>query len=236
MNNSLSWNNSTVITASVCATVNIIDNCTVWTSPRSQWTNLTVLPLLLCTVVAVLNLYNLAVFRLWPQKEPYLLFHIFLAANAVVAAALSYLSPISRILDWTHPNRWTYKVGMGGLVLIQFTAMVNVAFMGIDRWLSVEFAVQYRNYSSRSRFVVIGLMYLFSILHTAIPMIIYRDCFFALLQSTTGIPLVRSELCHLEFNARTFFFADNYTDPRKDLCDCNGGKVTSSSKSSSTIS
>ncbi|OQV21840.1 hypothetical protein BV898_04054 [Hypsibius exemplaris] len=105
MNTSL-WLNGSTTRAGICPTANFIDNCTVWTSPRSQWIITTTGTLLLCITVTLLNLYNLAVFHYWSHKEPYLLFHIILALNAILTGITGIPSPITRLIDWTHPTRW----------------------------------------------------------------------------------------------------------------------------------
>ncbi|OQV19863.1 hypothetical protein BV898_06133 [Hypsibius exemplaris] len=177
MNNSLFGINSSFRHANICPLPNFIDNCTVWTQPRSQWIITTTGTILLSLTIMFANIYNLVVFRLWSKKEPYVLFHIVLAVEAVLGGGVSIFAPITRLYDWTNPTRWSHKVCTGGVLLAQFNCLVNVAVISVDRWLSVEFPIPYRNHSNRQRILwTISVAYVIATLHTVVPLVVFPEC------------------------------------------------------------
>ncbi|OQV19865.1 hypothetical protein BV898_06135 [Hypsibius exemplaris] len=138
MNNSLFGINSSFRHANICPLPNFIDNCTVWTQPRSQWIITTTGTILLSLIIMFANIYNLVVFRLWSHKN--------------------------HTCSFTSSSPWKQS-------------SVNVAVISVDRWLSVEFPIPYRNHSNRRRILwTISVAYVIATLHTVVPLVVFPEC------------------------------------------------------------
>ena len=122
-------------------------NCTL---TAERWTALNGNALAVCCVILVTQTFNLFMFNLWRNKEPFVLLHVFLAANSLLRGFVGLFLVITRILPWND----TVSVLFVKLTTV-FTAVFNaqssviLLFISIDRWLSVEFPIQYRDKISK---------------------------------------------------------------------------------------
>ena len=110
------------------------------------------------TAIIATQVFNLVVFHYWRNKEPFLLLHIWLAVPSLLYGLITTITPITRILPWHE----TYSVIAVKLVtfsfyFVQATSTLMLLVISVDRWLSVEFAVRYRNGVSKKilRWVII---------------------------------------------------------------------------------
>ncbi|OQV23609.1 hypothetical protein BV898_02354 [Hypsibius exemplaris] len=117
-----------------------LDNCTVWRGTHWQWSFMTTGGILFILAVVAANLLNLLAFHGWRAKSPYILFHVSLATSSIVSSVFASISPISRSINWGIPSTLSFKISTAAFI-IQFTSTVNDAFISIDRWLSVQYAV-----------------------------------------------------------------------------------------------
>ena len=98
------------------------------------------------TAIIATQVFNLVVFHYWRNKEPFLLLHIWLAVPSLLHGLITTITPITRILPWHE----IYSVIAIRLVtfsfyFVQATSTLMLLTISVDRWLSVEFAVRYRN-------------------------------------------------------------------------------------------
>ena len=112
-------------------------------------------PLTLYGTAGLEQIFNLAIFYKWHNKQPFMLLHVSLAV-----ASLTVCLDVFAIEFLRFGSPWNRtKVVFGKLVDAVFNignrlTFVNLLFISLDRWLSVEFAIQYRIKVSRTKILV----------------------------------------------------------------------------------
>ncbi|OQV16572.1 hypothetical protein BV898_09245 [Hypsibius exemplaris] len=113
-------------------------NCT---ASAVRDTSLNSVPLLLASSIILCQIFNLTVFHLWRNREPFMLFHISLSYSSLLLGLAALISPISRLSPWTEVTQTFAASGVLLYGLINRIAVVNTFLISLDRWLSVEFLV-----------------------------------------------------------------------------------------------
>jgi len=127
----------------------ITTNCTL--SANAAF-SLNVVPILLLSVMIVAQLFNLIVFHFWRQKEPYILLHVSLAVSSLLYGFISFATPATRIFKWN--DKWSETVIRlvgSSFHVLRPSWLTTLLFIAIDRWLSIEYAVQYRTRISKKK-------------------------------------------------------------------------------------
>ena len=115
--------------------------------------------ILFAVAMMVAQGYNLVVFHYWRNKEPFLLLHVWLAVLSLLYASIGLLTPLTRILPWNEMHSThAIKLVTCSFFILQAISILMLLAISVDRWLSVEFAIRYRNQMSRRilKRVVIG--------------------------------------------------------------------------------
>ncbi|OQV13994.1 hypothetical protein BV898_11766 [Hypsibius exemplaris] len=144
--------------------VRTVENCSTTTT---QAYTLNVLPLSLSIVIIMTQLFNLIVFHLWQNKEPFLQLHVSLASVSLVYGLTTTITPVVRMLPWREAfsENWINLVGRCFEFLSPLT-LLTLAAISLDRWMSVEFPSEYRLKISRRkiRWVVLATLVINSLL------------------------------------------------------------------------
>ncbi|OWA51773.1 hypothetical protein BV898_16240 [Hypsibius exemplaris] len=108
------------------------------------------LPLILVGIIVAAQLFNLIIFHLWRQKEPFVLFHVALAYYplliSIVAAGIS-LAQIFPWSDWVSTS--LIILFRHSCEFVHTLSLVTLLCISVDCWLSVEFAIAYRSQISK---------------------------------------------------------------------------------------
>ena len=124
------------------------------------------LPMILSISIAAAQLYNLVVFLYWRNKEPFLLLHVWLTITSLFYGVNSFMIPLTRILSW-HEIRSVIAIRlfMASYFVVQAVSALTLLAVSVDRWLSVEFAIKYRNEITKEKVkrvvkctVIVGLL------------------------------------------------------------------------------
>ncbi|OWA51774.1 hypothetical protein BV898_16241 [Hypsibius exemplaris] len=103
------------------------------------------LPLILAGIIVTAQLFNLTIFHLWRQKEPFVLFHVALAYYSLLIGILAAGTPLVRIFPWSERVSTPLTIiSWRGFEFIRTLSLVTLLCISVDRWLSVELAVTYR--------------------------------------------------------------------------------------------
>ncbi|OWA51775.1 hypothetical protein BV898_16242 [Hypsibius exemplaris] len=146
LQNNASLNNSSFTTN---YSVPTRGNCTL---TSSQLMSLNGLPLILTGIIAAAQLFNLIIFHLWRQKEPFVLFHVALAYYSLFIGILAAGTPIVRMFPWSERVSVPLTITLlNCFEFIRTLSLVTLLCISADRWLSVEFAVKYRAHISKKR-------------------------------------------------------------------------------------
>ncbi|OQV12534.1 hypothetical protein BV898_13178 [Hypsibius exemplaris] len=103
-------------------------------------------PLILSGVIVCSQLFDLVIFHFWRQKEPYILFHVALAYTSLLVGVDGAVTPLVRMLPWKEPvvSFIFINIFFRGYEFFHTLALMTLLFISVDRWVSVEFAVEYR--------------------------------------------------------------------------------------------
>ncbi|OQV23810.1 hypothetical protein BV898_02162 [Hypsibius exemplaris] len=114
------------------------------------------------TIVTSTQLFNLLIFALWRNKEPYILLHVSLAVASLVGGISVFVSVPLRYITLTAGNLFLTKLLCVALVSYASFAshLANVA-ISLDRWLSVEFAIRYRTAITSRKVAIVGVVGVF---------------------------------------------------------------------------
>ncbi|OWA52601.1 hypothetical protein BV898_17050 [Hypsibius exemplaris] len=135
------------------ATTSPLLNCSL-SADRSF--NLNALPLILSSVMILFQLFNLLVFHFWHDKEPFLLFHTSLAVFSLLSGMTTFLTPMIRIIPWNPAVSVPLtNLNVRCIEYVGTLALLNLLCISVDRWLSVDFAIQYRQQISKKRIRII---------------------------------------------------------------------------------
>ncbi|OQV24798.1 hypothetical protein BV898_01390 [Hypsibius exemplaris] len=118
------------------------------------------------TVISVTQLFNLIIFALWRGKEPYINLHVGLALASLLAG-LNILAAVPLILFVEPTNAHAVLLHkVFGFCLGMYTnaaAMMANFAISVDRWLSVEFAVEYRATVTKRKTLFIATVGVFGV-------------------------------------------------------------------------
>ncbi|OQV24801.1 hypothetical protein BV898_01393 [Hypsibius exemplaris] len=116
------------------------------------------------SVMTATQFFNLIIFTLWRNKEPFVIFHVALAVASLLAG-LSLLAAVPlRYMDLTPTNAFVDKfVGVVMIVYVNCVAILANLAISLDRWLSVEFAVRYRTTISHGKAVFVATVCIFGV-------------------------------------------------------------------------
>ena len=108
--------------------------------------------IILASFIMTIQLLNIVVFCRWRNKEPFVLFHVSLAVISFLMGASSFLAIFARFFSYLSDFTVQFtKLGMFLFTLFQLLFLLNLLVISIDRWLSVEFPVPYRNRITRKK-------------------------------------------------------------------------------------
>ncbi|OQV19970.1 hypothetical protein BV898_05975 [Hypsibius exemplaris] len=111
------------------------------------------------TAITSTQLFNLLIFTLWRNKEPYILLHIALAVASLLGGVSMIMSLPLRYV--THTPVHVFLNLLLVIVLVNYAKcaaiLANVA-ISVDRWLSVEFPVRYRTDITRRKALWAGIV------------------------------------------------------------------------------
>ncbi|OQV20874.1 hypothetical protein BV898_05216 [Hypsibius exemplaris] len=114
------------------------------------------------TIMTSTQLFNLFIFALWHNKEPYILLHVSLAFASLLAGISVITAVPLRYIPLTAGNLLLNK--LLGVVLISYgnfsSVLANVA-ISLDRWMSVEFAIKYRTAISSHKTLFVSVVFVF---------------------------------------------------------------------------
>ncbi|OWA50459.1 hypothetical protein BV898_14973 [Hypsibius exemplaris] len=144
-------------------------NCTLNAAQRYS---LTVVPLLINAAIVTCQLFNILVFHRWPDKQPFLRYHVSLAAWSLVYAVTGSAVQIVRLIHpWTEISVIIARAASICATFCSRIVQVNILLISLDRWLSVELAIWYRNTMTQRKAwmivvlsVVIGVLLFFPVL------------------------------------------------------------------------
>ncbi|OQV19271.1 hypothetical protein BV898_06694 [Hypsibius exemplaris] len=128
----------------------------------AEWMETQLPPLAFSTTIIATQLFNLIIFALWRNKDPYIFLHICLAVASFFAGLALASSVPLRYITLTPVNFFLTKF-FGIAVLFYTTSasiLANVA-ISLDRWLSVEFAIKYRTTITKKKALVAGILLTF---------------------------------------------------------------------------
>ncbi|OWA54891.1 hypothetical protein BV898_19283 [Hypsibius exemplaris] len=115
-------------------TVFFSSNCDL---PPSQKFALNGLGLIICSVSVLCHAFNLYIFCLWYRKDPFLLYHIFLAVVTALLAVTTAGLPIARHCTWTPIAAIIGRASLNiSLVCNRLTLLITLA-ISIDLALAV---------------------------------------------------------------------------------------------------
>ncbi|OWA52983.1 hypothetical protein BV898_17421 [Hypsibius exemplaris] len=146
---------------------NATTNCTVSTA---EWSAMQVPPIVQGSLIISAQLLNLLFFAQWSNKEPYVLYHISLAASSLLAGATIAASVVLRYQPLTTLTLYLVRLLVMGLYFYaNCSALIGTLFISVDRWISVEFPVRYRSAISRRKvlWVICGPIWLSSLVIVA---------------------------------------------------------------------
>ncbi|OQV22667.1 hypothetical protein BV898_03492 [Hypsibius exemplaris] len=141
----------------------LYNNCTILQGRQSFTLNGT--PLILSGAICLLQAFNLVVFSRWPNKQPFLMYHVSLAACAVSFAIFGSPAPIARLLPWSRVSEVVAIISAYTSIVIGRIGQLNILAISLDRLLSVEFPIPYRDHITRTKVsVVLGVNVLVALL------------------------------------------------------------------------
>ena len=121
------------------------ENCTL---SASQNRDLNGLPIPFSCLMIIAQLINLLVFRRWLHKEPFLLLHLGLAVNSLLCGSVTLAHLVVRAVPsashWNTVNVPLLRLSISVWSILRVSNMVILVFISLDRWLSVEFSLLYR--------------------------------------------------------------------------------------------
>ncbi|OQV24975.1 hypothetical protein BV898_01184 [Hypsibius exemplaris] len=122
------------------------------------------------------QIFNLVIFRLWRNKEPFLTLHIALAYGNILVGAISVISPVTRWTRWTSVTETVAKVQAVLFAIGNRSTVVNTLLISIDRWLSVEFPIAYRNKVTKRKLSIAVVVGWITTIAISLPtMIVFRN-------------------------------------------------------------
>ncbi|OQV16350.1 hypothetical protein BV898_09495 [Hypsibius exemplaris] len=122
------------------------------------------------------QIFNLVVFHLWRNKEPFLTLHVALAYGNIFTGAVGSISAFARWSKWTITAETIVKVQVALFAFSNRSTVVNTVLISLDRWLSVEFPIAYRNRISKRKLSIAVLVgWIYSMAVTAPPFVAFRD-------------------------------------------------------------
>ena len=124
------------------------ENCSSFTA--AQRSALNAPSIILGSVMVATQLFNLIIFHQWRNKEPYVLLHVSLAVTSLLLGVCSYFAILALFFPyWNDHIAQTTRLAVFLFRFFQILSLVNLLFISVDRWLSVEFPVPYRNRVTR---------------------------------------------------------------------------------------
>ncbi|OQV12439.1 hypothetical protein BV898_13315 [Hypsibius exemplaris] len=116
-------------------------------------------PILISTTMIATQTFNLIIFSLWRHKEPYIFLHICLAVASLLAGLSGATTAPLRYATHTPFITFLNQSLATALIFYATSASILANFaISVDRWLSVEFAIKYRNSITKQKAVVAGLI------------------------------------------------------------------------------
>ncbi|OWA51166.1 hypothetical protein BV898_15660 [Hypsibius exemplaris] len=111
------------------------------------------------TTITTTQLFNLIIFALWRNKEPYILLHVCLTVASFLAGLTIVIHGPLGHLPYTPVNAYlNLFIGIGVLPWF-ISAVIFASFaISVDRWLSVEFAIKYRASITHRKALVAGIL------------------------------------------------------------------------------
>ncbi|OQV16569.1 hypothetical protein BV898_09242 [Hypsibius exemplaris] len=128
-------------------------NCTL-TVEQDQILNW--VPIGLSTLIMLCQVFNVSVFHVWRNREPFVLFHISLCYSSLILGINSFINPICRMVPWNWTTQMVAKAAVVSYGIINRVCVINTLLISVDRWVSVEFAVFYRNFMTHRRSRIIA--------------------------------------------------------------------------------
>ncbi|OQV25328.1 hypothetical protein BV898_01009 [Hypsibius exemplaris] len=161
--------------SSAAAMLNVSSSRSNCSLTAAQNNSLNVLPLTLSFVIMACQLCNLIVFHFWRDKEPFIHLHVALAWTSLMSSAITCGIPLVRMLPRHEPVSVTLILISGRFY--EFGTNLNLMILvaiSVDRWLSVEYPIPYRDQISK-RIVrrMIWMAWMVIILITVPGMILY---------------------------------------------------------------
>ena len=130
-------------------------NCSAFqsiASPLNAVSTLCAASIILC------NLFNLAVFLRWRQKSPFMHLHVSLTVSSLLVGLSGLSSPISRSIAWTPTVELMATVGVLLFLLSHRISVTNTLCISVERWVSVEFPIWYRNHVTKRGIIVLAVI------------------------------------------------------------------------------
>ncbi|OWA52420.1 hypothetical protein BV898_16877 [Hypsibius exemplaris] len=124
----------------------------------TEWMEIQLPTIAISSTMITAQVFNLIIFVLWRNKEPYIFFHICLAVASLLAG-LSVASSIPLRFVARTPVNIFVNIFLGIAVLFYANSasiLANFA-ISLDRWLSVEFAIWYRTTISQKKILFVGI-------------------------------------------------------------------------------
>ncbi|OWA55357.1 hypothetical protein BV898_19741 [Hypsibius exemplaris] len=109
--------------------------------------------------ITTLQLFNLIIFSLWRNKEPYVLLHVCLTVASFMAGVTIVIHGLLGHLPYTSANTYlNIFIAIGVLTWFNSAVIFANFAISVDRWLSVEFAVKYRASITHRKALVAGIL------------------------------------------------------------------------------
>ncbi|OWA53024.1 hypothetical protein BV898_17460 [Hypsibius exemplaris] len=152
--------------------VSLSSNCTL---NKSQNFALNGLWLIIFSVIVLCQTFNLFIFRLWPRKDPFLLYHIFLAVVTALLAVTAAGLPIARLNPWTPITIIIGRTSLSISIVCNRLNLIITLAISIDRWLSVEFPIWYRCFMSKRTVLTALVVCLLVALAVTVPIVVVPE-------------------------------------------------------------
>ncbi|GAU92018.1 hypothetical protein RvY_04168-2 [Ramazzottius varieornatus] len=118
--------------------------CDQWSGSPVEW-GLVVWGSLTISVLSIFsNGLNIIVFHNWKQKEPFLTYHISLSIGELLLGVFGLFVPV-QYLTVTTINMQAFETANGAIMILSAITNFHFCLVSIDRWLSVEYPIWYRN-------------------------------------------------------------------------------------------
>ncbi|OQV20009.1 hypothetical protein BV898_06013 [Hypsibius exemplaris] len=124
--------------------------------------------------IILLQIFTLITFHRWHSRDPYLSLHVSLACSSLAYGIIGLSFGITTLNPWSDLVATASRALNYLSVFAHNSSTTTLLFISLDRWLSVEFPIQYRARISQKKvlFAIAGLWFV-SFLQSVPGMIVY---------------------------------------------------------------